>query len=189
MGIRVRLYVNDIGQTASGDNITNVEQVFGSRFSDDLAPSNVQFSLASGGGGNDHLYSSKGTYDRIRGDDGFDILVGDAGTRDDIWLQYDRGFDYVFYFRILDEDHIVVDSDEFNLATQFGFISPSEFQSNGQYGASNPSIRLIYVQQAQLLFADKDGSGTAFDAVPIALFDAGTVPTSNHPAASHIFVF
>ena len=177
------------GGATGGDAGNDVENVIGSRFGDFLMPSDVDFSLATGGPGNDVVVSSPGTYDRVRGDDGFDVLNGDLrgfGNADDFWLQYDRGFDLLTFYRAgTDEDHIVVDSDEFNLATSAGFLSPGEFQSNGSLEASNPAIRFLYEATTRLLFADKDGSGTAFDPVPIALMDV----VSEDPAASNIFVF
>ena len=177
-------------QAAIGDVLTSVEQVIGSRFDDRLIPSDLAFALATGGPGNDVIHSSLGTYNRIRGDDGFDQLDANTGSTDDIWLQYDRGLDLVTEFRVgppsVIEDHIVVDSDEFNLTTGFGFINPSEFEVtvSSDYEPSSPLIRLFYNQTTRLLFADKDGSGTAFSAVPIAAFT-----NSADPAASNIFVF
>ncbi len=185
-GVNVFLTVNATAEAATGDVLSNVEQAIGSRFNDWLAPSNSTFALATGGPGNDLISSSLGTYDRIRGDDGIDTLDARDGSNDDVWLQYNRGFDHVRGFRSLtDEDHIIVDSDEFNLATTVGFISASEFAAGpDMLFAPNASVRLFYESDRRLLFADKDGDGLAFDPVLIAVFHV----SSEAPAVSNIFV-
>ncbi len=129
-----------------------------------------------------------GTYDRIRGDDGTDTLLAIDGTADDIWLQYDRGFDKVIGFRSgIDDDHIVVDSDEFNLATTVGFINPSEFATGLDMFDPHltPPFAFSIIPVANSCLRTRMATALAFDAVPIAAFSAGF----EDPAASNIFVF
>ncbi len=71
-GVEVTVRINFTAKAASGDVLNSVEQVIGSRFDDLLFPADVDFALATGGPGNDHVFSSVGTFDRIRGDEGFD---------------------------------------------------------------------------------------------------------------------
>ena len=94
-GVTVMLTSGTIGGHATGDIIVGVQSVAGSRFNDILQASGFQFSSAFGGAGHDQIIGSAANYDRLRGDDGIDILSGHNGSNDDFWLQYDRGMDRV----------------------------------------------------------------------------------------------
>ena len=190
-GVYVDLQSNLKGGAATGDTFIGLESVVGSAFRDVLVASNVSASgspIAFGGAGNDDIYASTFNYDKIRGDDGFDVLVGDFGTNDDFWLQYDRGVDYVKGYRANgQQDHVFIDHSEFNLSTTpLTFINATDFDSNVFAGIPffTASQRLIFDQAARILWADKDGSGGAFEPVPIAMFESGIAPT-----AGDIFVF
>lgn len=186
----VTVLLNPGGEISGGaalDVITNVESVTGSRFDDVLRASNTDFSLASGGGGNDLILAGPANYDRLRGDDGYDELSGFGGN-DDFWLQYDRGMDTVVSFNsATDDDHVLIVKSEFGLASAAGAILLA-----GEFGTSSlgglPSFsgqqRLIYHTVSRILWADKDGSGSAFSAVPIAYFEI----SSDAPTAADIFV-
>lgn len=164
-----------IGGAASQDVIGGVENVVGSAFSDHLKSGpGGPFHLASGGGGSDRLLSSAETYDRIRGDDGYDFLTGHDGSADDFWLQYDRGMDKVFNFSAADNDHVLVSRAEFNLATPAGqFLSASELWFVNTPSAPNAGARFIQESDTGILWADKDGNGPLLP-VPVASFDVGT---------------
>lgn len=172
------------GGAATGDVITNVESVIGSAFIDVLVPNDVSSGggqpFAFGGGGDDRLFASTFTYDRIRGDDGFDVLVGDFGSADDFWLQYGRGMDYVKGYRENgQQDHIILDRAEFNLSTAAGnFISAADFDTNvfASIPVFSGSLKLIFDTDTRTLWADKDAGSGAFEPVPIAMFDPGTAP-------------
>ncbi|MFO1172528.1 MAG: calcium-binding protein [Hyphomicrobiaceae bacterium] len=191
IGVYVDIQSNGRGGGAINHTITGVESIVGSAFHDVLVASNVNAGgnpFAYGAGGNDDVYASTFSYDRIRGDDGFDVLFGDSGSTDDFWLQYDRGMDYVKGYRAggLD-DHIFIDHTEFNLSTTPGnFINAADFDTN--VFASRPefsgSFKLLFDTDTYTLWADKDAGGDAFAPVPIAMFDPGSQVN-----AGNIFVF
>jgi Ca2+-binding RTX toxin-like protein len=162
------------GGAAANDVITGVESVVGSRFDDELQSANFgQFFLASGGGGHDTVVASMGFYDRIRGDDGYDRLIGQDTSADDFWLQYDRGMDIVHRFRNADNDHVLVSRSEFNLATPAGqFLSASELAGNSTGIFENSTYRLLHEFDTEILWADRDGNGP-LPSIPIALFEDG----------------
>lgn len=170
------------------DVITDVENVVGSAFDDSLRAASVSFASAFGGSGNDVILGNNAaTYDRLRGDDGFDQLIG-SGGEEDFWLQYDRGMDSLTNYRNLGQDHIVIVREEFGLATASGgFLSASEFATRPTGGVPffNTGERLIFDTITRILWADKDDVGTAFAAIPIAVFDV----SSAAPTPSEIFVF
>jgi Ca2+-binding RTX toxin-like protein len=141
------------------------------------------FHLASGGGGNDTIFATGETYDRVRGDNGYDVLFGSDGNADDFWLQYDRGTDRIVSFSAPDQDHLLVSRSEFNLTTPAGqFLNASEFVSQAGPFGQPAGVRLIYENNTGILWSDKDGPGNALP-IPIASFSASSSPT-----ASLIFV-
>ncbi|MDX2306791.1 MAG: calcium-binding protein [Hyphomicrobium sp.] len=194
-GVNVDLSSGGIAGHASLDVITNVESVVGSRFADTLTPSNRSFepglhSVAFGGGGNDRITASSAAFDRIRGDDGFDVLQGNLGSTEDYWLQYNRGMDIVVAYRYGGvDDHVLISKTEFGLSTTANsFILGSEFLSanfNGGQPSFTASQRLIFEETSRILWADKDGAGTAFEPVPIAYF---TPTLAASPSATDVFV-
>lgn len=181
---------NVIGGAATGDVISNVEAVVGSAFDDILTTEPETTggfqSYAYGGGGNDIIYATAAVFDRIRGDDGFDVLNGDSTSADDFWLQYNRGVDFVKGFHGV-QDHIFVDHTEFSLSTIPGtLINATDFEANVYAGVPvfASGERLIFDTNTNTLWADKDGPGGAFQSVPIAMFEQGF-----EPGLSNIFVF
>jgi Ca2+-binding RTX toxin-like protein len=184
-GVRVSLAVAGFlpDGAAAQDVIAGIENVIGSRFADVLQPGAASpFNLASGGGGNDFVGATPGVYDRIRGDDGYDLLSGFDGSPDDFWLQYERGTDRIANFENADNDHVLVSRAEFNLATPAGrFIDPGEFVASAALLAPTSSVRLLHETDTGILWADKDGIGAQLP-VPIASFDPGIT------VAGYIFV-
>ncbi len=184
-GVKVSLGANVFQGHAAGDFITNVESIVGSRFADDLQSSGIDGSFAFGGGGNDIVRGNDtAVYDRLRGDDGFDTLIGGT-NQEDFVLQYDRGMDAISKYRLLSDDHILIDADEFGLSLTVEtrtIVNGTEF-SSGDFSAGIPGFtfdnRLVYDTTSNILWADKDGSGTAFAAVPIAFISSdGFDPTA-----------
>lgn len=179
---------------AANDVVLEVEAVVGSRFGDNLqaAPfADVGFHAAAfGGAGNDRIVGSGAFYDRMRGDDGNDTLVGATGE-EDFWLQYDRGFDFVTDYRASGQDHVFIVGREFGLSTNpNNFISPAEFGTAGpsDTGATGFVLfdgieRLVYVAATGALWADKDGVAGPAAPVVIAIFTNGS-----GPSAADIFV-
>lgn len=189
-GVEVRLGNNGLGG-ASGDTYDGIEDVIGSRFNDILSAT-ITHSLAAGGAGDDRIEGSSAHYDRMRGDDGFDLLVGDFFSAEDFWLQYNRGMDTLEGFGqtpgILPnepQDHIFVVGSEFGLSTAGGqFLSSNEFNSGNGPPSFNSTQRFYYETSTRILWADRDGSGQAFAPVEIAYFGTG----SDAPTAADIFV-
>ena len=175
----------DEQSSASGDVFSGIENVIGSRFNDNLNSAlGGPFHLAAGGPGNDVITCTAATYDRVRGDDGFDRLVGSTGNADDFWLQYDRGMDQVLNFRPTDGDHLFISKTEFNLATAAGnFINPAELAVGPFQNGPDNSVRLIFDTQTHILWAFK-GTGQDVLPMPIALLrDIGSFSNTD------IFVF
>jgi Ca2+-binding RTX toxin-like protein len=172
-------------RAAALDVITGMENVVGSAFGDRLqSGAGGAFFLASGGGGDDIIFATPETYDRVRGDAGYDRLHGHIGGPDDFWLQYNRGIDVVADFRNADSDHVVLSRREFNLATPAGqFLRADELETSFfAHDAGSPRTRLIHETSSGVLWADKDGSGPAA-AIPIAVFQ------DNVSLLGQIFVF
>ncbi|MDX2197437.1 MAG: hypothetical protein SF069_00525, partial [Phycisphaerae bacterium] len=187
-GLTVSLVNGTVGGAAVGDTFAGVENVVGSRFADTLQPSTTQFAYAAGGAGYDIIFASTANYDRIRGDAGIDTLIGDNTSDDDFWLQYDQGMDYVRDYRSGGEDHVFISRSEFNLSTPAGnFINATDFAAGIPAGVPAFGIngRLVYDFLTNILWADRDGSGTQFETVAIAVFGVG----SAEPTAADIFVF
>lgn len=181
-GVYVDLQSNAKGGAAAGDTFIGVESVIGSPFHDVLLASNVNSGgvpFAFGGAGSDYVFASTFDSDRIRGDDGFDMLVGDFGSEDHFWLQYDRGMDYLKGFKENgQQDRIVIVGSEFGLATApNNAINAAEYSSGVFEGIPEfaGSQRLIYDADTRILWADKDGAGSAFDPVPVATFGNSSV--------------
>ena len=188
--IDINNFGNVIGDAAAGDVISNVEAVVGSAFDDILTTEPETAggfqSYAYGGGGNDIIYATANVFDRIRGDDGFDVLNGDPGSADDFWLQYDRGVDFVNNFNGV-QDHVFIDHAEFGLSTTPGtFINATDFEANVYAGVPvfAAGERLIFDTNTNTLWADKDGPGGVFRPVPVAMFEQGF-----EPGLTNIFVF
>ncbi|MEZ5925341.1 MAG: calcium-binding protein [Hyphomicrobiaceae bacterium] len=171
---------------AVGDVYISIENVVGSRFADFLQPSDTDHSFAFGGAGDDTLRAnSTAHYDRLRGDDGYDTLIGNTGTEDFV-LQYNRGMDVVFNFSPSDQDHILLNHSEFNLALSGGtrsVLDGTEFVSVAKLQDYQGSAVLIYSELTDILYADKDGAGSAFQPLAIAHF-AG----ASNPAAGDIWL-
>ena len=148
----------DVAFSALGDVITGVENVIGSQFNDELSSApGGQFHLAAGGGGNDIVFSTSETYDRVRGDAGFDRLVGKDGSADDFWLQYDLGMDLIYLFRTVNEDHPFISKSEFNLSTPAGsFINAAELQVGMFSFPVNNTVRLFFDTDTHILRADNN---------------------------------
>lgn len=183
-GVHVNLGAHTAGLGASGDVITDVENVVGSAFADTLYASSAAFSFAHGGAGNDVIVGNQSAlYERLRGDDGVDTLVGTSGEEDFV-LQLDRGMDLVQSFRANGNDHVLLDHEEFGLELTGGTRSLVDgvefFSGNFSFGfPSSSTARLFFDTYSNILWADKDGSGSAHSQIPIALFTHGSVaPTA-----------
>jgi Ca2+-binding RTX toxin-like protein len=180
----VTVYI-EIGATsrhAQFDFIVGVESVIGSGFNDALQASSTANSLAAGGGGNDIIFGSSAIFDRLRGDDGSDTLVGDNSSSEDFWLQYNRGSDTISGFRGGGtNDHIAIVRSEFGLTSAAdGFLLASEFgtRSANAVPLFTATERLVFDTVSDILWADKDGSGTQFSPVQIAFFEDGPAPVA-----------
>lgn len=175
------------GGAALNDLITGVESIVGSAFADQLTPGDAQNAYALGGAGNDKITGNpNAVYDRLRGDDGNDILIAVPNSTEDIMLQYDRGMDFVVGFGSLSDDHVLLDHEEFGFTLSGGtrsLLDVVEFEAahfGGVVSSSffSPTQRLLLDTYSHILWADKDGNGTAFDPVPVALFSVLTSPTA-----------
>ncbi|MEZ5925340.1 MAG: calcium-binding protein [Hyphomicrobiaceae bacterium] len=183
-GVLVDLGTNNFAGHASGDSIALVENVVGSRFADDLTASGVDGSFVFGGAGNDILRGNNTAfYDRLRGDDGVDLLIGGTNEEDFV-LQYGRGMDVVQFYRTGGADHVLIDAAEFGLTLAVEtrqIIDGVEFTAadfNGGRPAFGTTERLIFDTDSGILWGDKDGAGSAFEAIPIALFSSSSIDPS-----------
>jgi Ca2+-binding RTX toxin-like protein len=170
---------------ALGDTWSNVEHLSGSKFGDDLTASTTRGGYISGGAGGDIIRAADQTsateYEIMRGDSGFDTLIGVAGDADWFEAQYDMGMDRFEDFQTAAVSGITTNSDKiyvsaamFKLAVSattntVGATLVSGFVSNTTDVAATD--RLIFETDTRILWADKDGSGTAYEAVAIAVLD------------------
>ena len=156
---------------ALGDTWTGVENLQGSNFNDVLVggDSGVSLSAVYGGAGNDIINSGTGLHAvLLRGDDGTDFLFGNAAHEDDFVLQYGHGLDWITEFQQGGiTDALVLSLSEFGLAG--GALTGAEFANFGDPFFGTAAIRLIYETDTHILWADKDGNGTAFTAEAIAV--------------------
>ena len=178
----VNLFDNVATGGAAGDHFVSVENIIGSRFNDSMAvgPGGRAF----GGGGNDQLQvsvsASSGAGGILRGDAGNDQLDADFNDAlpDRLWLQYDKGMDVIGSSFTSGPDKFWISAREFGLpASSAGHaLAANRFEYSTDFRASNPSIRLVYETDTQILWADKDGAGSHFHSVPVADFSQQGAP-------------
>lgn len=159
---------------AAGDTWTGIENLQGSQLNDILvADSSVSApdQFIFGGAGNDIINggTSAGTSVFMRGDAGTDYLFGHAGA-DNFILQYGQGMDWISGIDNPFGDSLLVSKSEFNLAGAVGVMSAgTDLISAADPFFTNSTDRLLFETDTHILWADKDGSGDAFFAEPIAV--------------------
>lgn len=171
------------GGAAAGDIWTNVEHVFGSKYGDNLTASTTRGGYIAGGAGGDIINAANQTstteYEIMRGDLGFDTLNGVNGDADWFQAQYDMGMDRFENFQTAavsgvgtESDKIYVSKEMFALADTAGAaLAATAYTSNTSGLATLSTHRFIFETDTRILWADKDGVGTAYEAVAIAVLD------------------
>lgn len=154
---------------AAGDTWSGVENLAGSPY-DDVLDARAEGGRIWGAGGNDHLYADAGI-DEMYGGEGEDWLHGHAGSIDYFKIEYDLGFDH-FVDLVRGEDKIVVSAAAFGLASApGGVIAASELQIGTSPLATSADVRLVFDTTTRTLWADKDGTGSTFQPIEIAVLD------------------
>ena len=171
-GVTVDLSKSGLGTGgAAGDVWSGIENLQGSNFNDTLTADNFAsgFYEVFGGAGNDTISSGNGTaFVFIRGDAGTDVLIGNAAHSDGFMIQYGQGFDSILEF--VGSDLLVVSKSAFNLAGNVGFNpGAAEFANKASASFVGANERLIFETDTHILWADRDGSGSAFAAEAIAV--------------------
>ena len=168
---------------ALSDIWSNVEHLFGSKFGDTLTASASRGGYVVGGAGGDIINAANQTstteFEIMRGDLGFDTLNGVASDADWFQAQYDMGMDRFENFQTAavasigaDSDKIYVSKAMFALAdTAGGPLGAAAFVANATGVATLSTQRLIFETDTRILWADKDGVGTKYEAVAIAVLD------------------
>ena len=152
---------------ALGDTWSGIENLQGSDFADTLYADNFAsgFYEVLGGGGNDTISSGSGTaFVFTRGDAGTDILIGNVSHPDGFIMQYGQGLDAVSEFGT--SDVLVVSRSVFNLGAT---MLASDIANRTSVNFFLSTDRLIFETDTHILWADKDGSGSAFAAEAIAV--------------------
>ncbi len=173
------LKANVSGGAALGDLYTDMENVIGSKFDDQL-----QTGLngkAFGGLGNDTLYGGFGD-DILRGDEGTDTLRMDYGNSK-AWVQLDKGADVIQYF-VEDQDKLFIDLSEFNLGTTF---DSGEIVNSNAVTAVGTNAQFIYEDDAKSLWFDANGTD-AGGLTLIATFENATINNANLGTNDFVFI-
>ena len=107
---------------ATGDTISNFENVLGSDYNDVLSGTNGANTL-DGGAGNDTL-NGRGGNDRIDGFTGNDIMTGGTGNDTFVFEGWtnNTGIDHIRDFDV-NHDHIEIDSNGFSVHTSFSLAN------------------------------------------------------------------
>ncbi len=159
---------------ALGDTWSNIEHVTGSRHRDTLTASTSIGGNIIGGDGNDTINAanqvSATDFELMVGGNGFDTLNGVNGDVDWFMAQLEMGMDRFENFETT-SDKIYVSKSVFGLTGTAGTALAAGFVSNATGVAGAATDRLIYETDTKILWADKDGTGTAYDAVAIAVID------------------
>lgn len=164
------LKANLSGGAATGDTYTDMENVIGSKFNDQL-----QTGLngkAFGGQGDDTLYGGFGD-DFLRGDEGTDTLRMDYGASK-AWLQLNKGADVIQYF-VEGSDKLFIDLSEFNLGTTF---DSGEIVNSNSITAIGTNAQFIYEDDAKSLWFDANGTD-AGGLTLIATFTDSAINSAN----------
>ena len=167
---------------ALGDIWSNVEHLFGSKYNDILSASASRGGYVAGGAGGDIINAADQTsatdFEIMRGDLGFDTLNGVNGDADWFQAQYDMGMDRFENFQTAavagigtNSDKIHVSKAMFSLADAAGGALATGFVANATGVAGALTDRLIFETDTRILWSDKDGSGTVYNAVAIAVLD------------------
>ena len=135
------------------------------------------FDRLYGGGGSDTLNGGDED-DRLEGGSGSDVLVGGSGA--DIFVfafevSPTAGVDTVSDMQV-GIDTIVLDNDVF-VGLWSGPLSEAAFRSSSQSKAADWTDRIIYNPVTGEVSYDRDGSKTAYHAVPFAQLEAGLALT------------
>lgn len=175
-GVTVDLAFNIFAGGALGDSVTGIEHVLGSSFADVLYADTVNGGILDGGAGSDFISTvGGGDFWLIRGGLGYDVLQCGAGSQDWAQVQYDKGLDRIEGFDpdpFSDNDFLYVSAAEFNLATaSANFLGAGELEVGTNHQATAASTRLIFETDTRILWADKDGSGSDYSSVAIAVID------------------
>ena len=167
---------------ALGDTWSNVEHLYGSKYNDNLTASATRGGYVAGGAGGDIINAADQTsatdFEIMRGDAGFDTLNGVNGDADWFQAQYDMGMDRFENFQTAavagigtNSDKIHVSKAMFSLADAAGGALATGFVANATGVAGALTDRLIFETDTRILWSDKDGSGTVYNAVAIAVLD------------------
>jgi Ca2+-binding RTX toxin-like protein len=178
IGMVVDLDTSGTSQTIAGtaltDTWTNVEHLTGTRHRDILTASASIGGNVNGGDGDDTInaedQASTTDFELMTGGNGFDTLVGVNTDTDWFQAQYNMGLDRFENFET-GTDKIYVSKAAFSLAGTAGTALAAGFVSNATGVAGAATDRLIYETDTKILWADKDGTGTAYQAVAIAVID------------------
>ena len=157
----VTVILGDEAGTASDgyggtDSLTNLENVIGSEFDDNLTGNSGNNSL-TGRGGNDAIAGLSGD-DSITGSEGADTLVGGAGNDWFIYLNPAEGGDNITDFTV-GTDKIQVLSAVFGGGLSSGQLPESRFAIGS--AATSSDQRFVFDESSSELFFDVDGSDSS----------------------------
>lgn len=159
---------------AAGDTWTGIENLRGSNLNDVLFAGNFgsgTVRAVSGGGGNDVINGGTGTdIVELRGDAGTDFLFGNGAHLDGFIVQYGQGLDWITEYEA-GPDALVLSKSEFSLATATGgdLTVAADLLNLPDPVFLSATDRLVFETDTHILWADKDGNGTAFFPEAIAV--------------------
>ena len=160
---------------ALGDTWTGIEHVYGTRYRDILTASATIDGNIYGGDGDDTINAGNST-EMMFGGAGDDVLMG--GTAADVdWFvaQYAQGLDRFENFNLnADGDKIIVDKSDFLLGSANvanAAIDASAILVSANFSTATATTRLWFETDTKILWADLDGSGTAYTAKAVAVLD------------------
>ena len=150
------------------DSISNVENIFGSFYFNDILIGNSQSNEINGLGGDDILQGREGN-DLLTGGDGADKFLFNTA------LNASNNVDTITDFSHNDDTIQLSKSIMSNLG-KLGALSINDFKLSTQ--TLDSSDRIIYDQDSGALYYDADGSGSRSAAVQIALLGISSHPTN-----------
>ena len=128
---------------------------------------------AVGGSGDDVLDASGAHAATLYGGVGADTLIGNSSAQDFYGLQYGLGADTILNFESVHSDYLVVRATEFGIIGIGNRLSEDNFVNSDTVAATLAGPQFIYDTVNHDIWFDKDGAGTAYQAVKLAHLEDG----------------
>ncbi|MGB8814917.1 MAG: calcium-binding protein [Paracoccaceae bacterium] len=164
--------------TAEGDEYSDIENIYGSAFGNDLLRGNALNNGFYGFGGNDTLQGGAGV-DQLVGGAGTDTLSGGAGNDTFVFLALTEAGDVIADFGNVggNDDRFVIKAAAFGPGLVAGALDPDLFFSGPSNTAGGTEDRFVFNTTTTTLWFDSNGSG-AGGLTMIADLQAGVALTA-----------